>query len=216
MDGRLSLPSAVDVETSPQETSRIITIPNVVTLVRFAVLPVYLWLLFGRQNYVAAGWVLGALGATDWIDGKLARRLGQVSAVGKVLDPVVDRILMLTAVITAAWVHAVPLWFAGLTLLREVLVSGATLLVASLGGRRIDVLWVGKAGTFAMMTSYPAFLIAHGPAGWQKVFLVIAWIAGLAGLVLAWTALFSYVEPALAALREGRAGRRARKPSGLG
>ena len=206
----------MDVAPAPQETTRIVTIPNVITLVRFAVLPLYLWLLFGLRSYIGAGLVLGALGATDWVDGRLARHLGQVSAVGKVLDPVVDRILMLTAVVTVVWVHAVPLWFAGLTLLREVLVSGATLLVASLGGRRIDVLWVGKAGTFAMMTSYPAFLIAHGPAGWQKVFLVIAWVTGAAGLVLAWTALFSYVEPALAALREGRAGRRGRKQSGLG
>ena len=216
MDGRLSLPQAVDVSPAPQETNRIVTIPNIITLIRFAVLPFYLWLLFGPKNYVGAGLVLGALGATDWVDGRLARRLGQVSAVGKVLDPVVDRLLMLTAVISVAWVHAVPVWFAGLTLLRELLISAATLLIAGLGGRRIDVLWVGKAGTFAMMTSYPAFLIAHGPAGWQKVFLGIAWVAGAAGLVLAWTALFSYIEPAMEALREGREGRRTRRSSGLG
>ena len=202
--------------TAPAETDRVLTIPNVVTLVRVAVLPVYLWLLFGHQSYVWAGLVLGALGATDWVDGQLARRLGQVSAVGKVLDPVVDRLLMLTAVITVAWVHAVPTWFAGLTLLRELLVSGATLLVASLGGRRIDVLWVGKAGTFAMMTAYPAFLMAHGPASWQGVMAVIAWISGIAGLVLAWTALFSYIEPARTALREGRAGRHGERTAGLG
>ena len=100
----------MDVAPAPQETTRIVTIPNVITLVRFAVLPLYLWLLFGLRSYIGAGLVLGALGATDWVDGRLARHLGQVSAVGKVLDPVVDRILMLTAVVTVVWVHAVPLW----------------------------------------------------------------------------------------------------------
>ena len=207
---------AVDATTSPLETDRILTIPNAVTMVRFAVLPVYLWLLFGQKSYVAAGGVLGALGATDWVDGQLARRMGQVSNLGKVLDPVVDRLLMLTAVITEAWVHAVPLWFAGLTLLRELLVSGATLLVASLGGRRIDVLWVGKAGTFAMMTAYPGFLLAHGSAQWQQVLGGAAWIFGVVGLALSWTALFSYIDPAMAALREGRDGRRGSGSTGLG
>ena len=87
--------------------------------------------------------------------------------------------------------------------------SGATLLLASLGARRIDVLFVGKAGTFALMSSYPAFLIGHGPAAWQTGFTVFAWITGLLGLVLSWIALGSYVGPAREALAAGRSGRAA-------
>ena len=184
-----------------------LTLPNAVTLVRLCLIPVYCWLVFAEHRYTQAALLLALLGTTDWIDGQLARRLHQVSAVGKVLDPVADRILVLTAVISVAWVGAVPLWFAIATLAREVLVSGATLLLASLGAKRIDVLFVGKAGTFALMVAYPSFLFAWGPAGWQVLFSVIAWGFGLVGLVLAWIAAFSYVQPAREALAMGRQGR---------
>jgi len=90
------------------------------------------------------------------------------------------------------------------TLAREALVSLAVLLLASLGARRIDVLWVGKAGTFALMFSYPAFLLGHGTAGWQGPIRDMAWVTGLIGLGLAWIAAGSYVPVARQALTEGR------------
>ena len=80
---------------------------------------------------------------------------------GKVLDPVADRVLVVTAVISIIVYGAVPVWFGVATLAREVVVSVAVLLLASLGAARIDVLWVGKAGTFALMFAYPAFLLAR-------------------------------------------------------
>jgi cardiolipin synthase len=88
--------------------------------------------------------------------------------------------------------------------------------LASLGAARIDVLWIGKAGTFGLMFAYPAFLLGHGTAGWQEPIRLIAWVAGLAGLALAWVAAFSYVGPARRALRAGRAGRLAPPTGGAG
>ncbi len=85
----------------------------------------------------------------------MARRYGQVSTFGKVLDPTADRILVGTAVISIMVYGAVPLWFGVATIAREVLVSVMVLLLASLGAARIDVLWVGKAGTFGLMFAYP-------------------------------------------------------------
>ena len=184
--------------------STVVTWPNAVTAIRLALVPVYLWLVFSLHRYVPASILLACLGITDWVDGYLARRLNQTSTFGKILDPVADRILMITAVVSVAWVHAVPLWFAGLTLLREVLVSAAVLLLAALGAKRIDVLFVGKAGTFALMCSYPAFLIGHGPALWQTGFTIFAWTMGSVGLVLGWVALGSYIGPARKALSDGR------------
>ncbi|MGH9108058.1 MAG: CDP-alcohol phosphatidyltransferase family protein [Acidimicrobiales bacterium] len=190
--------------TTTAGLDRILTVPNAVTVVRLACVPLFLWLLFGAGRQTAAAVLLGVLGATDWVDGQLARRFHQVSTVGKVLDPTADRILVGAAVI-AVMVHgAVPLWFGLATLVREVLVSGTVLVLASLGARRIDVLWVGKAGTFALMFAYPAFLLSHGAAPWQVPFHDFAWVAGGVGLALAWFAAVAYLVPARRALAEGR------------
>jgi cardiolipin synthase len=190
---------------------RILTAPNVITLVRLLCIPLFLWMLFGRHWQTASAILLGALGATDWVDGFVARRYHQVSTFGKVLDPTADRLLVGTAVISVMVYGAVPLWFGIATIVREVLVSAMVVLLASLGAARIDVLWVGKAGTFGLMFAYPTFLLAYGDAAWQEPFKVIAWGAGITGLTLAWIAAGSYVGPARRALRQGRAARRSSK-----
>ncbi|HEX4126426.1 MAG TPA: CDP-alcohol phosphatidyltransferase family protein [Acidimicrobiales bacterium] len=187
---------------------RILTVPNVITLVRLLCIPLYLWLLFGAHRQTVAAVLLAVLGATDWVDGFVARRYGQVSTFGKVLDPTADRILVGTAVISIMVYGAVPLWFGLATIAREVLVSAMVLVLASLGAARIDVLWVGKAGTFGLMFAYPTFLLGYGTADWQEPIRVIAWVTGLVGLALAWWAAGSYIGPARRALREGRAARR--------
>ena len=94
------------------------------------------------------------------------------------------------------------------TLAREALVSVMVVLLAALGAARINVLWIGKAGTFALMFSYPAFLLSDGTAQWQGPIRVIAWICGVLGLALAWAAAAGYVGPARDALRMGRSARR--------
>ena len=193
------------------QLDRILTVPNVITLVRLACIPLFLWMLFGKHWQTASAVLLGVLGATDWVDGFVARRYGQVSTFGKVLDPTADRLLVGTAVISVMVYGAVPLWFGIATIAREVLVSVMVLLLASLGAARIDVLWVGKAGTFGLMFAYPTFLLAYGDATWQEPFKVIAWGTGIVGLALAWYAAGSYIGPARDALRKGRAARRSRE-----
>jgi phosphatidylglycerophosphate synthase len=86
------------------------------------------------------------------------------------------------------------------------------LVLAALGAARIDVLWWGKTSTFALMTAYPLFLLTCNPFGqpasaWQHDVRIATWIIGVGGLALAWVVLGGYVRPALAALRQGRAGR---------
>jgi len=204
----------IDSEMVEQDgLDRWLTVPNAVTAVRLLCIPLFLWLLFGAGRQTIAAIVLAVLGATDWVDGFIARRFHQVSTVGKVFDPAADRILVATGVI-AVMVHgAVPVWFGVATLAREVLVGGAVLLLATLGASRIDVLWVGKAGTFGLMFAYPAFLLADGTAGWQAPIHVVAWVTGGIGLVLAWVALISYMGPARRALATGRTGRTGRTGS---
>jgi cardiolipin synthase (CMP-forming) len=187
---------------------RILTVPNVVTMLRLLCIPLFLWLLFGAHRQTAAAVLLAVLGATDWVDGHVARRYGQVSTLGKVLDPTADRLLVGTAVISIMIYGAVPLWFGLATIAREILVSGMVILLAAMGAARIDVLWVGKAGTFGLMFAYPTFLLGYGTAGWQEPIRVIGWVTGLIGLALAWWAAGSYIAPARRALHEGRAARR--------
>jgi cardiolipin synthase len=188
------------------------TWPNLVTLVRLLLIPVFLWLLFSTNHRALAAWLLAVLGATDWIDGWLARTLHQTSNVGKVLDPTADRILVMVGLIAVALAGGVPWWFAAITLAREVLVSVLTVVLAALGAARIDVLWWGKVSTFMLMATYPLFLLTTNPhhaalASWQHVLRDATWVYGLAGLTLAWIVFFGYIGPASRALATGRATR---------
>jgi cardiolipin synthase len=186
---------------------RILTVPNLITLVRLGCLPLFVWLLLGEGDQVAAAWLLAGLGATDWVDGYVARHFDQVSTVGKVLDPVADRLLFLTAIVAIIIDGAAPLWFCIAVLVREAVVAGATLLLAALGARRIDVTWYGKAGTFGLMFAFPLFLAGSSSVWWNDSAEIAAWICGLPGLALSYYAAITYVPLAADALRSGRAHR---------
>ncbi len=192
-----------DEEGSAPGSDRILTIPNVITVVRLSLLPMFLWLLFAQDDRANAAWLLAALGTTDFLDGYLARRFNQVSELGKVLDPVADRLLLFVAVGGILVDGSVPVWFAVAVLVREALVAGATLTLAALGARRIDVTWFGKAGTFGLMVAFPLFLAAQSTLGWAGTADTLAYIAGIPGLVLSWLAAALYVPMARRALREG-------------
>lgn len=193
--------------TAPQHDEgrldRIATVPNAISLVRLLCVPLFLWLLFGRENRVGAALLLGGLGATDWVDGYIARHFDQVSNLGKVLDPIADKVLLVTGMIAILVDGSVPAVIFWPAIAREVLVAGTTLLLGVLGARRIDVSWAGKCGTLLMMVAFPLFLWGHneGPA------YAVAWVVAVPGLVMAWYAAATYVGPAVTALREGRAGR---------
>ena len=189
------------------------TWPNVVTLTRLALLPLFVYLLFGTDHRAIAAWLLASLGVTDWIDGYLARRLHQVSRVGKILDPVADRLLVMVGLVAVAAAAGVPWWFALATLTRELVVSILTIALFMWGAARIDVLWWGKVSTFALMAAFPLFLLTTNPhhralSPWQHGIRDVCWTVGIAGLTLSWVALGAYVGPARLALREGREGRR--------
>jgi cardiolipin synthase len=190
---------------------RVLTIPNAFTLLRLGCIPLFLYLLLHERprHFYEAAVLLAVLGCTDWVDGYLARHLHQVSALGKVLDPVADRLLLLCAIGGILDVHAVPTWVAVLALSREAMVAGATVVLAALGARRIEVTWWGKAGTFGLMVAFPFFLTGHSTAGWHHVAGDLAWIAALPGLALGLYALVLYVPLARVALAEGRAARAA-------
>jgi cardiolipin synthase len=181
-----------------------LTVPNGVTFVRLACIPLFLVLLFGKHDRAQAAYLLGFVGATDWVDGFLARRLDQVSTVGKILDPTADRLLFLVAVIAMLVDRSVPMWFGVLTLVREGIVAITALVLGVLGARRIDVTWWGKSATFGLMFAFPLFLESHSTLSWHDIAGALAWAWGLPSLVLSYYAAWRYIPQARLALREGR------------
>lgn len=186
---------------------RILTVPNLLSVVRLLCVPLFLWLLFVQDDRLEAAVLLGALGATDWVDGYVARRFNQVSELGKILDPAADRILLIVGIIAILIDGSVPAWVAWVTIVREILVAGATLLLAALGARRIDVQWVGKAGTFCNLFAFPLFLASESTISWDAIARALAWGFVAVGIPLSWWAAATYLPIARQALREGRAAR---------
>jgi cardiolipin synthase len=189
-----------------QQRDRVLTVPNAISFVRLLCIPWFLWLLFAQQNRHAAAWLLAVLGCTDWVDGYIARRWHQVSTVGKILDPTADRLMLAVGVIAILVDGSVPVVIATLTIVREMSVGIAVLVLAALGARRIDVTWAGKAGTFGQMVAYPLFLVSHAGVNWSDIGGVLAWIVIAPALFFSYRSAAAYVPLARKALREGRVG----------
>jgi cardiolipin synthase (CMP-forming) len=183
---------------------RVLTLPNVISLARLGCAPVFVWLL-ATDEPVAAAILLAVLGTSDWVDGWIARRFDQGSELGKVLDPVADRILLIVAGVALVVDGAVPLVVGVLVLAREAVVSVAVVALGLLGARRIDVQWAGKAGTLALMCSFPLFLLADTIDRGHDVALAGAWTFAVVGLACSYYAAVTYLPLARAALRDGRA-----------
>jgi cardiolipin synthase len=178
---------------------RILTVPNVISMVRLIFVPVFLWLL-ATDRIAIAGWLVGIVAWTDWIDGYLARRLDQVTELGKALDPVADRLMIASAVVGGLIVGVIP-WFIGYPLIvREIVMGGVTVYLAAKRRARLEVRWLGKAATALVYSSVPAFYIAE--AGQLEWFMwPVAWGFGVAGLVLYYVVMFSYFGDARRNLR---------------
>jgi cardiolipin synthase len=194
-------------------SSRVLTVPNGISAARIALIPVFVALIVDHDTTTAGLVLFAVVVATDWVDGTIARRTGQVSDVGKILDPVADRLLFFVGITAIVVDGSCPLWFAIVALVREVIVAGATLTLAALGARRIDVTWFGKAGTCGLMLAFPLFLTSHSTISWHELAGVLAWVTGIPGLIFSYIAAGLYVPIGLRALREGRMARRVRTAS---
>ena len=186
-------------------SNRYLTLPNAFTLVRLCCIPLFLYLLFGRDNRASAAWLLGGLGATDWVDGWLARRLNQTSEFGKIFDPTADRLLFIVAIGGIIVDHSAPLWIAWAVVTREVLFGG-TVAIATLvfGMKRFDVTWLGKVATFLLMFAFPGFMLGASKFPGHQGFEIASWLLGIPGLILSYYTAITYIPTIRASLREGR------------
>lgn len=200
-------PASATLDGPDRPGDRILTIPNVISVVRLACLPLFLYLLLVRHHRTGAAGLLAGLGVSDFVDGYIARRWNQISDLGKILDPVADRLLFFVGVGGILVAGAVPVWFALAVFVREVAVAGTTVVIGLLGARRADVTWFGKAGTFGLMWAFPLFLSAHSTFGWRDTALILAYVSGIPGLVFSYVAWAQYGPIGMRALREGRSAR---------
>jgi len=203
-------------EPPDEKDRRILTVPNLISAGRLFCVPLFLWLLWGPERRALAAWLLAVLGASDWVDGYIARHFDQGSELGKILDPTADRALLLAGAI-ALLVESLPgsvdvvLW---IVIAREIAVAIVTVGLALAGARRIDVVWAGKAGTLALMFGLPMFLLSDAiDAGstWSTLLEWCGWLFSIGGILLGYYAAAKYVPQARLALREGRTARMARQ-----
>jgi len=195
--------------TAPAIDKGLFTVPNLISVVRLCCIPLFLWLLFARHDRLAAAWLLAVLGATDWVDGWIARRFDQVSEIGKILDPTADRLLFIVGIGGVLIDRSAPLWFGLLVVVREVLVGGTMATATAFGMKRIDVTWFGKCGTAGLMFTFPMFLLAKalGTSHWGRFWWWCAWASGLPAIAFSLISAVEYAPKVRAGLREARLGR---------
>ena len=186
---------------------QVLTVPNFISVVRLGCVPVFCVLLLSRGNRAGAAILLGVLGATDWVDGYIARRFNQVSELGKILDPTADRLMFLAAVVAMMVDGSLHAAFGVTMLAREVVVSLATVVLGAMGARRIDVTWTGKTSTFGLMFALPLLLLGDSSVGGGAALRGVGWGLGIPSLALSYYAALEYIPRARQALADGRSDR---------
>jgi cardiolipin synthase len=184
----------VTVEDEPTRSTRVWTVPNLLSMVRLAGVPVFLWLVLGPQADAWALVLLMVSGFTDWLDGYLARRLGQISQLGQILDPVADRLYILAVVVGLAIRDIIPWWVAIILPLRDLLLWGLVPLLRTRGYSALPVHFLGKAATFNLLYAFPLLLLGDGHGVVATLAKVFGWAFAWWGIGLYWWAgiLYAY------------------------
>ena len=171
---------------------RVLTIPNVISIVRLAGVPLFLWLILVPE---ADGWallVLALSGISDYVDGYLARRLHQTSKLGEILDPVADRLYILSTVIGLAWRDIIPWWLAILLPARDLFLWGLVPFLRTRGYSALPVHFLGKAATANLLYAFPLLLLGDGTGVVAMLAKVFGWAFAIWGTALYWWAGFLY------------------------
>lgn len=176
-------------------SDRVVTLPNVLSVLRLLGVPVFLWAILAAHDAIALV-TLMLSGLTDYLDGKIARRFGLESRLGQLLDPLADRLYIGTTLLGLAWRDIIPWWLVAVLVGREVLLAGILWWIRRYGQIGLPVHFVGKAATFNLLYAFPLLLLGQGssafarwaePAGWSFAWwgTVLYWVAGVMYIVQA-------------------------------
>nr|WP_050758480.1 CDP-alcohol phosphatidyltransferase family protein [Xylanimonas cellulosilytica] len=186
--------------------SSVWTVPNLISFLRLALVPVFAVLIVSHHD----GWALAVLafsGFTDWLDGKLARVLNQTSRLGQMLDPAADRLFIFVTLIGLAWRDVVPLWLVLVIVVRDLMLTCLVPVLARHGYGPLEVSIVGKGGTFALLYAFPLLLLAEYSGVLGTVAHVVGWAFTWWGVGLYWLAGVQYVAQARRLLAADDGGR---------
>ena len=177
-----------------EEASRVWTVPNIISVVRLAGVPLFLWLVLGPEADAIALVVLMVAGFTDFLDGWLARRLDQYSRLGEILDPVADRLYILAVVIGLFLRDIIPWWVAIALPLRDLFLWGLVPILRTRGYSALPVHFLGKAATFNLLYAFPLLLLGDGEGVVATLAKVFGWAFAWWGIGLYWWAgvLYAY------------------------
>jgi cardiolipin synthase len=169
------------------------TIPNLLSVLRLALVPVFLYLILTDQPLLAF-LVLAVASFTDWLDGYLARRLNQITRLGALLDPAADRLYIFATLIGLAVTGSIPIWLPVVIIGRDALLTFTIPVLASRNYGPLPVHFAGKAGTFALLYAFPLLLLADWWTAASFVILPIAWAFAIWGVGLYWYAGYLYLK----------------------
>ncbi|HPZ50991.1 MAG: CDP-alcohol phosphatidyltransferase family protein [Actinomycetales bacterium] len=188
---------------------RIVTIPNLLSFLRILGVPLFLMLILREQD----GWAITLLavsGFTDYLDGKIARTFNLESRLGQLLDPVADRLYIVSTVLGLAWRDIIPWWLVIALAARELVMAGFLLALKRIGIVGLPVHFLGKAATFNLLYAFPVLLLAQGDSTAARWALPIGWAFAWWGIVLYWIAAVLYAGQAVGLLRQDRRHHRGR------
>lgn len=172
-------------------SDRILTIPNAVSFLRLIGVGVFWWVLLVLEEPVVSGWLIFGVGWTDWVDGYLARKLGQVSKLGKALDPVADRLMIASAVVGGLLTGILPPIIGWGLIVRELFMLALALWLLRKGGGQLEVRWIGKVATFGLYGAIPTFYLAQGET-LTDLLTFVGWFSAAIGLALYWLSALLY------------------------
>ncbi|GGK76123.1 CDP-diacylglycerol--glycerol-3-phosphate 3-phosphatidyltransferase [Ornithinimicrobium pekingense] len=190
----------------PPVSGRVLTLPNVLSIVRLIGVPVYLWLLV-EGELAWAGLLLVVSGFTDYLDGKIARRYGLVTRLGQLLDPIADRLYIATTLLSLAWFDVIPWWLVVVLVARDALILAMYPVVRAYRLPIPPVHFTGKAATFNLLAAFPMLLFGHVEGWWQTAALATGWALAWWGTVLYWVTGFVYLWQVRAMVGQRRAQR---------
>jgi cardiolipin synthase len=171
---------------------RVLTIPNLISIFRLACVPLFLWLILVPEADGLALVVLMVSGVSDYADGYLARRLNQTSVVGEILDPVADRLYILSTVVGLAVRGIIPWWVAALLPARDAFLWCLVPFLRTRGYSSLPVHFLGKAATASLLYAFPLLLLGDGVGTVGTLAKVIGWAFAIWGTALYWWAGLLY------------------------